>query len=151
MKLGPCINTADFIADITDVGGATGTWNGASGTFTVQIAATADCGGSGDNYQLSAVSLTINGSGTIDLTFSGTGSNVDGTYVTAFAYLGTPLEVFEYESNPDGGINYCSGSTMIEVKNDFPITVCCGTLQLVVYLLDGPAGDWTCTFNVSAS
>jgi|688.fasta_scaffold1510481_1 hypothetical protein len=150
MKLGPCINTADFVADITDVGDATGTWNGVSGTFTVQLASNEPCGGSSTGFQSSVLNLTINGSGTINVTFSGTGSAFSYSYVIASAFLNGP-RILDYES-PGGGDNSCSGGAMVEVFNDSPLYACqCSSLRLEMLYFDGPVGDWTGTFTVSVS
>lgn len=153
MKLGPCINLEECTADIFDSGGAVGTWNAIAGTFTVQIQANSFgvfCGGTNNFRQISALFLTLNGSGTINVTVSGTGSNRN---VQNFADVFIDNDIVADYQSPGGGLTDCGGGPLYQVQNDLPKQACaCSVLSLAWDTgNDTWNGDWTCTFTVTVS
>jgi len=152
MKLGPCIDTSWFTADIVDIGGAVGTWNANAGTFTVQLEDGVACGGAGADFQSSILSLIINGSGTVSVSIAGTGSEEQADQSLATATLDGVLKA-KYEG-PGGGIISCSGNPLVFVQNDSPFAACACSLLVLDYTVGSPVqsiGNWTCTFTVTVS
>ncbi len=149
-KLGPCPDTSLFIADIIDFGGATGVWNGAAGTFTVQLAPGAACGGSGPASLpiYSILNLILNGSGTVNVTVSGTGSDVFENFTNVSVFLDGTRKV-EYEG-PGGLVNTCAGGPLVEVNNDSPFAACaCSNIRVDVFQYDVPFDNWVFTITIS--
>lgn len=153
MKLGPCLDTNTFVADIVDEGGATGVWDGTSGTFTVNIEASYNdtCPGTSGTTQVSTLTLTINASGAIIITILGEGETFNEDFDVATAVLNG--ELIARSNSAGGGLTTCEPAPLVLRTNTTPVSFCqCPNAELVLKWDTVDQfwnGNWTCTFTVT--
>jgi hypothetical protein len=153
-KFGPCLDTNEFIVDITEAT-AVGVWNPGAGTFTVTLGAEVVCGGTAGpgGGQFSFASIILNGSGRIMVTVSGTGGTNTTFQNTASVSLNNELKI-SYNS-PGGGVNSCAGGALVESENSGHMDVCACSVITLFYddALDffntNVVGPWSCVFTIT--
>lgn len=154
-KLGACLDTTLFTADIVDAG-ATGVWDANAGTFTVTFIADVACGGAAPYFggQFSFLTLTLNNTGRVQVTVSGTGSTK--TTFQNFAIVSLNGVVNTIYTSPGGGIDACAGGPLISQEDNGAMDVCSCNSELTLSYDDAldpfdadKTGAWTCIFTVT--
>lgn len=133
MRWGPCPDLTAMTANVTQFGGAEGTWDGGAGAFHATLPGGSACTANGNAFARAEVTLLVNGCGTLRVTVEGIGER----FVTDRTTAVVSLNGFEFlrSGSEGGGLTDCSTSALQLRTDDSPVEVPvqCGDELILTY------------------